>query len=83
VVVYAPRRAAARALPEAPPLAPPVALSLEEQRVVLEFAERSASLTAERLEELAALAAPITGAREGTASAARLLGMASHLAGRR
>jgi uncharacterized RDD family membrane protein YckC len=83
VVVYAPRRAAARALPVAPPIAPPVALSLEEQRVVLEFAERSASLTAERLEELAALAAPITGAREGTASAARLLGMASHLAGRR
>jgi uncharacterized RDD family membrane protein YckC len=83
VVVYAPRRAAARTLPEAPPRAPAVALSLEEQRVVLELAERAASLTAERLEELAGLAAPITGAADGAASAARLLGMASYLAGRR
>ncbi|HEX5092585.1 MAG TPA: RDD family protein [Burkholderiales bacterium] len=83
VVVYAPGRAAARALPEAPPLAPRVPLSLEEQRVVLELAERSASLTPERLEELAELAAPITGTADGRASAARLLGLASHLAGRR
>jgi uncharacterized RDD family membrane protein YckC len=82
VVVYAPGRAAARALPEAAPLAPPVPLSVEEQRVVLELAERSSSLTAERLEELAALAAPVTGTDDGAASAARLLGMASHLAGR-
>jgi hypothetical protein len=51
--------------------------------VVLELAERSASLTAERLVELAGLAAPITGTTDGAASAARLLGMASHLAGRR
>jgi len=83
VVVYAPGRPVARALPEAPPIAPPVPLSLEEQRVVLELAERSPSLTAERLEELAGLAAPITGAPDGAASAARLLGMANHLAGRR
>jgi uncharacterized RDD family membrane protein YckC len=83
VVVYAPGRAPLRALPEAPPQAPPVPLSLEEQRVVLELAERSASLTAERLEELAGLAAPITGRRDGAAAVARLLGMASHLAGRR
>lgn len=83
VVVYAPCKAAARALPQAPPQPPPVPLSLEEQRVVLELAERSASLTEERLEELAELAAPITGRTAGAASAARLLGMASHLAGRR
>ena len=82
VVVYAPRRAAARTLPEAPPRAPAVPLSLEEQRVVLELAERSANLTPERLEELAGLAAPITGAADGAESASRLIGMASHLAGR-
>lgn len=82
VVVYAPGRAAVRALPVAPPHAPAVPLSLEEQRVVLELAERSASLTTERMEELAELAAPITGAADGAASAARLIGMASHLAGR-
>ncbi len=82
VVVYAPGRAAARALPAAPPLAPATPLDLEEQRVVLELAERSSSLTAERMEELACLAEPITGTADGAASAARLLGIASHLAGR-
>src|SRR3989337_2880128 len=60
VVVYAPGKARARTLPEAPAEPPPFALSLEEQRVVLDLAERSASLTRERLEELATLPAPLT-----------------------
>jgi uncharacterized RDD family membrane protein YckC len=83
VVVYAPGKARARTLPEAPAEPPPFALSLEEQRVVLDLAERSASLTRERLEELAMLPAPLTGGASGAAAAARLLAMASHLAGRR
>lgn len=82
VVVYAPGRARARALPQAAAEPPPFALSLEEQRVVLDFAERSASLTPERLEELAGLPAPLTGGATGAAAAARLLAMASYLAGR-
>ncbi|MGH8707901.1 MAG: RDD family protein, partial [Burkholderiales bacterium] len=41
VVVYAPGRARARALPEAKAEPPPFALSLDEQRVVLDLAERS------------------------------------------
>ena len=83
VVVYAPGRAHARELPQASAVPPPFPLSLEEQRVVLDFAERSAGLTPERLEELAALPAPLTGGATGAAAAARLLALASHLAGRR
>jgi len=82
VVVYAPGRARARALPQASAVPPPFPLSLEEQRVVLDFAERSADLTPERLEELAALPAPLTGGASGAAATARLLALASHLAGR-
>jgi RDD family len=82
VVVYAPKRSRARALPQARAEPPPFALTLEEQRVVLDLAERSASLTHERLEELAMLPAPLIGRATGAAAAARLLGMASHLAGR-
>jgi len=83
VVVYAPRRIAARSLPEAPAQPPPFPLTLDEQRVVLDLAERSASLTQERLEELAGLTAPLIGRATGAAAAARLIGMANHLAGRR
>ena len=83
VVVHLPeRRAQEGKLPEAPAVAPPVALSLEEQRAVLELAERSGTLTRERLEELAALPAPLVGRLPGDRAAARLIGMANHIAGR-
>ena len=83
VVVYQPERIAqARKLPDAAPIVPPVALDLEEQRALLELAERAGSLTRERLEELAELPAPLVGRLEGGRAAARLLGMASHIAGR-
>jgi len=59
-----------------------VALSLEEQRAVLELAERSGTLTRERLEELAELPAPLVGRLPGERAAARLIGMANHIAGR-
>jgi uncharacterized RDD family membrane protein YckC len=72
----------ARKIPDAPPLVPPVSLDLEEQRAVLELAERSATLTPERFEELAALPGPLVGRLEGAPAAARLLGMANHLAGK-
>jgi uncharacterized RDD family membrane protein YckC len=60
-----------REMPEAPPVAPPV-----------DLAERSASLTRERLEELAELPTPLVGQLSGERAAARLLGMANHIAGR-
>jgi uncharacterized RDD family membrane protein YckC len=83
VVVYRSEKPeGSRAIPQAPPVAPPVSLDPEEQRAVLELAERSATLTRERFEELAALPAPLVAPLEGERAAARLLGMANHLAGR-
>jgi uncharacterized RDD family membrane protein YckC len=83
VVVYHSRETEpARKIPEAAPIPPPVALDLDEQRAVLELAERSTSLTRERFEELAELPRPLVGRLEREHAAARLLGMANYLAGR-
>lgn len=86
VVVYEPEKRAAQKLAEAPPVAPPFPLALAEQRALLELAERSGSLTAERLEELAELPTPLLGPgegpRDGARAAQRLLGMANYIAGR-
>jgi uncharacterized RDD family membrane protein YckC len=83
VVVYQGEKAAqAREIPHAAPVVPPVSLSLDEQRAVLELAERSSALTPERLQELAALPQPLVGRLQGEAAAARLLGIANYLAGR-
>src|SRR5690348_4870029 len=87
VVVYEPEkrsaaRKAAEAMPAVPAVPPPFALTLDEQRALLDLAERSGSLTAERLEELAELPAPLVGTLDGPRAAARLLGIASYLAGR-
>lgn len=83
VVVYEPeKRAPARQIAAAPPLAPPFALSLEEQRALLDLAERSGSLTPERLEELAELPTPLVDRLDGPRAAQRLLGIANYLSGR-
>ena len=83
VVVYLGEKAEhAREIPKAAPVAPPFPLSLEEQRAVLELAERSSTLTQERVEELAELPKPLVGRLERSHAAARLLGMANYLAGR-
>jgi uncharacterized RDD family membrane protein YckC len=83
VVVYVPEKRSHEAqFPKSAPVAPPFGLSLEEQRAVLELAERSPTLTQERLEELAMLPAPLVGRLEGGAAATRLLGMANYIAGR-
>ena len=82
VVVYQAEKAAHENIPETAPVSPPVPLNLEEQRAVLELAERSPTLTRERLEELAELPTPLVGTLDGERAAARLLGMANYLAGR-
>ena len=83
VVVYQQeRRAAAKKIPEAPAVVPPIALQLAEQRALLELAERSATLTKERVEELAELPTPLVANLDGTRAAARLIGMANYIAGR-
>jgi uncharacterized RDD family membrane protein YckC len=83
VVVYRPAATeGARRIPEAAPVAPPLVLEPEEQRAVLELAERSATLTPERFEELAELPKPLLGGAERASAAARILGIANYLAGR-
>lgn len=58
-----------------------VALEPEEQRSILNFAERSAELSAERNAELAEILEPLTG-RTGAAGTSELLRIANGLAGR-
>ena len=81
-------------LPLAASVAPARALSLREQAAIVSWAGRAASLTAERLDELARLARPATtgsaereagapGADGGGGDAAALLGVAQWLIGRR
>jgi len=83
VVVYQQeRRAAAKKIPEAAPVVPPIPLQLAEQRALLELAERSATLTQERVEELAELPTPLVANLDGARAAARLIGMANYIAGR-
>lgn len=83
VVVYQQeRRAAPKKIPEAPAVVPPISLQLAEQRALLELAERSATLTRERVEELAELPTPLVANLDGARAAARLIGMANYIAGR-
>ena len=83
VVVYSNEKVTIdRKIPEATPIVPPVSLDLDEQRALLELAERSQSLTQERFEELAELPRPLVGNLDGPRAAARLVGMANHIAGR-
>lgn len=79
VHVHTPR--AASAAPAVPSVMPAQALQAAEKAAIVEFAERSAGLTAERQQELADLLAPLTGAR-GAVGVQRLLGMANGFLGR-
>jgi hypothetical protein len=82
VVVYEPEKRTARKIADAPAIAPPFPLALAEQRALLDLAERSGTLTPERLQELAELPRPLVGGLDGPGAAARLLGIANYLAGR-
>lgn len=82
LVVHAPRERPHRTVPAPGVHAPLHPLRPEEQMAVIAFAERAATLTPERQEELADIAEPATGARGG-AGVVRLLGIANWLLGRR
>jgi len=82
VVVYRDSAQRPLAIPPAPPVAARRALTLAEQRAVLDFAERCGALTPERAREIAELAIPITGARPGQETE-RLLEIANFLSGRK
>jgi uncharacterized RDD family membrane protein YckC len=71
-------------VPAAPPIRPPVPLSLDEQRAVIEFAERLGTWPAGRSAELAAILAPLTSGGPGDGGTVqKLVGMANWLLGRR
>ena len=70
-------------LPDAEPAPPARPLSTREQAAIVAWAGRAARLTPERLEELAALAGPITNGAAPGSHTARLAGVAQWLVGRR
>ena len=82
MVVHAPRRSASAALPPADAVAPTVPLLPDEQAALIAFAERAHTLTPQRREELAGIAAPLTGLA-GEAGVWRLSAIAQWLLGRR
>jgi len=82
VVVYRPPPPRDASIPKAVAVAPVRPLSLAEQRAILDFAERCSTLTPERAQEIAELAAPITGVADARATE-RVLQVANHLNGAR
>src|SRR6185436_3167396 len=79
------RAAAKIELSQVDPIAPARPLSPEDQAAVISLAARAPTLTGERLDELAALAATVCGddGRSGTEVTRRVLGVAMYLLGRR
>lgn len=82
LVVHAPRAREAAHAPVNAVHVPAVPLLPGEQAAVIAFAERANTLTPQRQQELAGIAAPVTGA-QGDAGVVRLFGIANWLLGRR
>jgi hypothetical protein len=85
IVVHEARPAPKATLDMVTPLAPARALSQRDQSALIALAARAPSLTVERLDELADLAAPVQGAARGTPAdiTRRVLGVSQWLLGRR
>lgn len=83
LVVYRDKPAALPALEKCEAIMPAAPLDRATQRALLAFAERAASLTPARQEELAELLPHLAHSDTGPQGAARLLGLANHLIGRR
>jgi uncharacterized RDD family membrane protein YckC len=86
VVVHREPAISGARVPAAPPLRPPVSLALDEQRAVIEFAERLGTWPAARSAELAAILQPLTATTappQEPEGVQRLVGMANWLLGRR
>ena len=79
LVVYREQRREREELDEVDPSPPAMALSPEEQEVVLDFAERRERLSSARLEELAGILSPLTG-MQGETAVRELLANAAWLA---
>lgn len=85
LVIHDSRVAPKIELNDVAPIAPSLPLSPADQSAVIALAARAPTLTAERLDELAALAAPVSGdaGRSGPEVTRRVLGVAMWLLGRR
>jgi uncharacterized RDD family membrane protein YckC len=85
LVVHDTRPAAASPLSEVSPVAPLRTLSLRDQAALVALAARAPRLTGERLDELAAMAAVVSGdaGRAGPEVTGRVLGVAQWVLGRR
>ena len=85
LVVYQPREARKLQLASAEPVAPAIPVSLQDQAAVIALAARASRLTTERLDELAALAANVSGdgGRAGSEVTRRVLGVAQWFLGHR
>jgi uncharacterized RDD family membrane protein YckC len=85
MVVHEPRAVRRIVLEGVVPVAPARLLAPEDQAAVIALASRAPTLTAERLDELAALAASVSGdaGREGPEVTRRVLGVAQFVLGRR
>ena len=82
LVVYRPQPARKPALMNMEPVAPAIALALRDQSAIIALAARAGEVTQERLDELAAIAAPVTGETgSGPAVTRRVLGVARWLLG--
>jgi uncharacterized RDD family membrane protein YckC len=85
IVVHEPRAIAKIELDTVAPVAPASRLTPQDQAAVIALAARAPRLTTERLDELAALAATVSGdaGRSGPDVTRRVLGVAQWLLGRR
>jgi uncharacterized RDD family membrane protein YckC len=79
LVVYNEKPATLPSLPDTAPIPLPYPLTIEQQRALIDLAVRAPRIPAERMQELADIAEPLTGCT-GPESLARLRGMASGLA---
>ena len=85
LVVYQPKAAARIPVGAIAPLAPAIALAPRDQAAVIALAARATRLTEARVDELAALAAPVSGdaGQTGPHVTRRVLGVAQWYLGRR
>jgi uncharacterized RDD family membrane protein YckC len=85
LVVYQPLPSPKIVLRDIEPLAPVLALAPQDQAAVIALAARASRMTPERLDELAALAAPVSGdtGQSGPQVTQRVLAVAQWLLGRR
>jgi uncharacterized RDD family membrane protein YckC len=85
LVVYQPRPTPKFALPQVELIQPALLLAPRDQAAVIALAARAAKLTRDRMDELAALAAPVSGdaGRSGPETTRRVLGVAQWLLGHR